>query len=43
MSVTLMSLPVAKKSELVIVTESAACAGANLYSSLRYFLGKIKG
>lgn len=38
-----MPLPVAKKSELVIVTKSATCAGANLYSRLRYFSEKSRG
>lgn len=37
-----MPLPVAKESELVIVTKSATCAGANLYSGLSYFSGKAR-
>lgn len=37
-----MPLPVAKKSELVTVTKSATCAGANLYGKLRHFSGKSR-
>lgn len=37
-----MPLPVAKKSQLVIVTKSATCAGVNLYGKLRYFSGKLR-
>lgn len=37
-----MPLPVATESELVILTKSATCAGANPYGGLSYFSGKSR-